>query len=55
MGGGDFCCIPFYDGDTVGIMGAYEFCFSRDTLITVLGTDQPNKRPVSEIKKDVMY
>ena len=53
MGGsGDFFCMPFYDGDTYGVMGAYEFCFSKDTLITVLGKDQPSKRSVSTIKKD---
>ena len=54
MGGsGDFFCIPFYDGDnTYGVMGAYEFCFSKDTLITVLGKDQSSKRSVSTIKKD---
>ena len=53
MGGsGDFFCIPFYDGDTYGIMGQYEFCFSKETLITVLGKDQSFKSAVSEIKKN---
>ena len=53
MGGsGDFFCFPFYDGDTYGVMGQYRFCFSKETLITVLGKDQSFKRSVSEIKKN---
>lgn len=53
MGGsGDFFCFPFYDGDTYGVMGQYRFCFSKETLITVLGKDQSFKRPISEIKKN---
>ena len=53
MGGsGDFFCMPFYDGDTYKVMGQYQFCFSKETLITVLGKDQSLKSPVSEIKKN---
>ena len=53
MGGsGDCFCMPFYNGKTVGVMGQYQFCFSKETLITVLGKDQSFKSPVSEIKKN---